>query len=55
MNGLPENFQASGEPVNFKPNGTYSESKTANTVITKDEIKHGGEGNGTAEGDSKAK
>jgi hypothetical protein len=50
MNGLPENFQASDEP-----NGTSSESKTVNAVITKDEVKHGEEGQGTAEGDSKSK
>lgn len=56
MNGLPQNFQASGEPVNSKSNGTFIESETANPVITcKDEIKPGGEGNGTAEADSGAK
>ncbi|KAJ3702990.1 hypothetical protein LUZ61_006695 [Rhynchospora tenuis] len=53
INSLPENFQASGEPVNSKPNGTFSESETANGVITVEEIKH--ECNGNTEAGSGAK
>ncbi|KAJ4796190.1 2-oxoglutarate (2OG) and Fe(II)-dependent oxygenase superfamily protein [Rhynchospora pubera] len=55
MNSLPENFQASGEIVNSKPNGTFSESETANGVITEEEIKHGKECNGNTEAGSGAK